>query len=72
MSVSRINEVLKDVDCSAALFKKAVSWTFHSETDESIRDELGYEGNFTDVFNVYVVLRENNFSCDEVYEWSKS
>lgn len=53
------------------LFKEAVSWVFHSETKEAIRNELGYQGDMDDVLAVVNLLNKPTIDYDDVHAWSK-
>ena len=52
------------------LFKKAVSWAYHSEDEDAIRYELGYKGDLDDVYAVVELLNKANLDYDEVHDWS--
>ena len=53
-------------------FKNAVSWKFHGESNETIREDLGYTGDLKDVQSVSESLSRQGFSFDDVYEWAHS
>lgn len=53
------------------LFKKAISWAFHSEDEESIRNELGYSGDMNQVNEIVALLKKLNADYDVVHEWAK-
>lgn len=54
------------------LFKRAVSWAFHSETEEAIRNELGYQGDMDDVLAVVNLLNKAKIDYDDVHAWSEN
>lgn len=53
------------------LFKKAISWAFHSETEDAIRNELGYDGDMEIVNEIVSLLNIVKADYDTVHEWSK-
>jgi hypothetical protein len=64
-------QLLKGNDIERSLFKQAISWSFHSETKDAIRDELGYNGDMKIVNEIVSLLNSINADYDTVYEWSK-
>lgn len=52
-------------------FKQAVSWVYHSEDEESIRNELGYYGSMEQVYAVVALLNKLGAEFDTVHEWSE-
>lgn len=52
------------------LFKQAVSWAYHSEDEDSIRDELGYDGDMEIVNEIVALLTKLGADYDTVHEWS--
>lgn len=53
------------------LFKKAVSWAYHSEDEDAIRDELGYDGDMEIVNEMVALLKKLDADYNTVHEWSK-
>jgi hypothetical protein len=53
-------------------FKQSVSWAYHSEDEDAIRNELGYDGNMEQVYAVVKLLAKLGADYDTVDEWSKS
>lgn len=53
-------------------FKEAVSWAFHSEDEDAIRNELGYDGDMETVYVVVALLNKLKADYDEVHYWSES
>ena len=51
-------------------FKKAVSWAYHGETEEEIRNDLGYVGDLTPVYEVAYLLKTLGADHDTVNAWS--
>ena len=51
-------------------FKKAVSWAYHGETEEEIRNDLGYVGDLTPVYEAANLLKILGADHDTVNEWS--
>ena len=52
-------------------FKQAVSWAYHSENEDAIRNELGYYGSMEQVYAVVALLNKLGAEFDTVHEWSK-
>lgn len=52
-------------------FKQAVSWVYHSEDEEAIRNELGYYGSMEQVYAVVTLLQKLGADYDTVNEWSR-
>ena len=51
-------------------FKQAVSWAYHSENEDAIRNELGYYGSMEQVYAVVALLNKLGAEFDTVHEWS--
>jgi hypothetical protein len=51
-------------------FKKAVSWAYHSEPDDEIRNTLGYTGDLAQVRDVAALLKSLRADHDTVNEWA--
>lgn len=64
-------QVLKGNDIQRSLFKQAISWAFHSETEDAIRNELGYDGDMEPVYAVVALLNKLSADYDTVHEWSE-
>ena len=50
--------------------KQAVSWAYHSENEDAIRNELGYYGSMEQVYAVVALLNKLGAEFDTVHEWS--
>ena len=64
-------QVLKGNDIQRSLFKQAISWAFHSETEDAIRDELGYNGDMEIVNEIVSLLKTLKADYNTVHEWSE-
>lgn len=51
-------------------FKQAVSWAYHSEDEDTIRNELGYDGDMEPVYAVVALLQKLAADYDTIHEWS--
>ena len=53
------------------MFKEAVCWFFHGETEEAIREDLGFDGDMEEVKKIASELKSQGLDFDDVYDWSK-
>ena len=51
-------------------FRQAVSWAYHSEQDDEIRNTLGYTGDLETVKAVVELLNELEANHDIIHDWS--
>jgi len=51
-------------------FKKAVSWSYHGEPDDEIRNTLGYTDDLAQVREVVDLLKSLRADHDTVNEWA--
>lgn len=63
-------QILKGSDTQRSLFKQAVSWAYHGEEEDSIRDELGYNGDMEIVNEIVSLLNTVKADYDTVTDWS--
>ena len=52
-------------------FCEAVSWAFHSEPEDTIRNDLKYSGDMQDIYSIVRLLNQLGADYDKVYEWAK-
>jgi hypothetical protein len=53
------------------IFKEAVCWFFHGESEETIREDLRFEGDLDEVKKVASDMKAQGLDFEDVYEWSK-
>jgi hypothetical protein len=53
-------------------FRQAVSWHYHGEDLDSIRNELGYKGSMEEVIRLSNFFWKMKINHDEVYGWANA